>query len=323
MESHSKKKSYLRFYLKQRIIDYKKKRLALKEKKNELQFEKALLKIAEMEVKRKERTLSSSSSTSFSSSSSSSLIYNMTSSSRNASPKPDVDQNEDAFPLGPSLKSSTPRRTASKNPSSTITSPATESPNTETQATKYDDCLKPSMELAVQIKNNEWKLPALTRDQCRVCRKKRVSSSCSSHVCDPERLDLGCYCGFLTHGSLSFYGHKASCTFKANDMVRVNKPEENGSSEKLSTPMGSISNLDPDHINSGYIMDTGLGDKHAFEDKILDGNIVVSEESPDMEYDFAEFWEDDECIEWISVEEAGMEEFEDARPTSMARRSTL
>jgi len=38
-------------------------------------------------------------------------------------------------------------------------------------------------------------------------------------------------------------------------------------------------------------MDTGLGDKHAFEDKILDGNIVVSEESPDMEYDFAEFRE--------------------------------
>jgi len=108
-------------------------------------------------------------------------------------------------------------------------------------------------------------------------------------------------------------------------MVRVNKPEENGSSEKLSTPMGSISNLDPDHINSGYIMDTGLGDKHAFEDKILDGNIVVSEESPDMEYDFAEFWEDDECIEWISVEEAEGEDnvFEDARPTSMARRCTL
>ncbi|XP_037732257.1 uncharacterized protein LOC119563096 [Drosophila subpulchrella] len=319
MESHSKKKSYLRYYLKQRIIDYKKKRLALKEKKNELQFEKALLKIAEMKVKRNERTRSSSSSSSFSSSSSSSLISNMTSSSRIASPKPDdvMVHNEDAFPVGPSLKSSTPSRTDSKNPSSTITSLAPESPNTETQVTKYDHCLIPSMELAVQIKNNEWKLPPLTRNQCRVCRKRGVLPSCSTHVCDPERLDLGCYCGFLTNSSLSFYGHKSTCRFNANDMVRLIKPDENCSSEKVSSPMGSISNLDPDNINSGNIMNTGLGEKQAFEDDMLDGNIVVAEES------LTEYWEEDECIEWINEEEVEMEEFEDARPTSMPRRSTM
>ncbi|XP_050744351.1 uncharacterized protein LOC127011502 [Drosophila biarmipes] len=231
MDVRSKKKSYLRYHLNRRIIDYKKKRLALKEKKNELQFEKALLKIDERKEQRKERRLSSSSSSTLSSSSESSFISNITS----TSPNDVTDQNKEVFTNEPCLRSSTPYCTNFKTPSSTTTSPA------PAQASKYDNSLLPLMELAVQIKNNEWKLPPLVQNQWQLVDLKPP-------IC--------------------------------------------------------------------------LAEKHAFEEVMLNGYVVVAEESVNMEDVSPGFGEENKCIEWGN-EEVLDYVFKDARPTSLPRRSTL
>ncbi|XP_070073713.1 uncharacterized protein [Drosophila takahashii] len=271
MGKKSRKKTYKDYYLKQRVIEYKKKKLALKERINTLKFEKELLKIEEQ---RRVRSLSFSSSSSLSSSSSS-WSSNNTSTSRSASPDPIPVHHQNEDPARLSLNSS-PIPDIDQYPE---TSPS------EVNESKYCDKLIAFMELAVQIKNNEWKLKPLVPKQCRFCRKKHKTwSGLSNHRCDWESCDLGCYCGFLANSAKSFYGHMTSCTLKAKNMERNIKRKKSTSPEKVSSPTGSNVNLD-----ASYKMDTESGEELDFEAVMLNDMIIEDEESVNIDHDSSGF----------------------------------
>ncbi|XP_017081202.1 uncharacterized protein LOC108114643 [Drosophila eugracilis] len=74
-----------------------------------------------------------------------------------------------------------------------------------------------AQEIAIRIKNNNWKTPPIRPDQCKKCRA--TVRERDSHDCKIEKCSLGCACGFLAKNMASLNAHSFHCAKKNRDLA--------------------------------------------------------------------------------------------------------